>query len=228
MHRTCWCRGLLSRLTTFPAERYDPKVNPVVRVRVRFPNGCPRGMFQIYVAVNGSTSTGTNAQLRMVSKTLTGWQTVDFDLMAINEIVSGATDISRIILGDTRTASNGVFEVDFVGVGRYGAPVSRAVFLEEKSARVSADQANVESVETLQTRVKDVEGSVQTVQKSVQSLDGKVSTTWSVNVQQDINNRKYLAGIGVGIESQGQGSPVQSAIAMVADSWAQQLSPPRI
>ncbi|KAG1251538.1 hypothetical protein G6F65_018311 [Rhizopus arrhizus] len=180
--------GRLDRILK-PAERYDPKVNPVVRVRVRFPNGCPSGMFQIYVAVNGSTSTGTNAQLRMVSKTLTGWQTVDFDLMAINEIVSGATDISRIILGDTRTASHGVFEVDFVGVGRYGAPVSRAVFLEEKSARVSADQANVESVETLQTRVKDVEGSVQTVQKSVQSLDGKVSTTWSVNVQQDINNR---------------------------------------
>ncbi|KAG1540840.1 hypothetical protein G6F50_014306 [Rhizopus delemar] len=150
--------GRLDRILK-PAERYDPKVNPVVRVRVRFPNGCPSGMFQIYVAVNGSTSTGTNAQLRMVSKTLTGWQTVDFDLMAINEIVSGATDISRIILGDTRTASNGVFEVDFVGVGRYGAPVSRAVFLEEKSARVSADQANVESVETLQTRVKDVEGS---------------------------------------------------------------------
>ena len=210
--------GRLDRILA-PAERYNPKLNPVVRVRVRFPNGCPSGVFQIYLGVNGSTSTGTNAQLRVVSKTLTSWQTVDFDLMAINDIVSGATDISRIILGDTRTASNGVFEVDFVGVGRYGAPVSRAVFLQEQSARASADKASAESVETLQTRVKDVEGSVQTVQKSVQSLDGKVSTTWAVRVQQDNNNRKYLAGIGVGIESAGEGSPVQSTIAMVADRF---------
>lgn len=210
--------GRLDRILA-PAERYNPKLNPVVRVRVRFPNGCPSGVFQIYLGVNGSTSTGTNAQLRVVSKTLTSWQTVDFDLMAINDIVSGATDISRIIIGDTRTASNGVFEVDFVGVGRYGAPVSRAVFLQEQSARASADKASAESVETLQTRVKDVEGSVQTVQKSVQSLDGKVSTTWAVRVQQDNNNRKYLAGIGVGIESAGEGSPVQSTVAMVADRF---------
>lgn len=210
--------GRLDRILA-PAERYNPKVNPVVRVRVRFPNGCPSGMFQIYVAVNGSTSTGTNAQLRMVSKTLTGWQTVDFDLMAINDIVSGATDISRIILGDTRTASNGVFEVDFVGVGRYGAPVSRAVFQQKTDVLAAENEVRAKDIQRMETALGKTTTGAYTTVETVHKLDGAVSTNWTVRVQQNSNGQKYLAGIGVGIESAGGSSPVQSTVAMVADRF---------
>lgn len=210
--------GRLDRVLTV-GERYDPKVNPVVRARVRFPNGCPSGTFQIYVAIDGGTGTGTNTQLRPVSKTSTDWQVVDFDLMAINELVSSAENISRIILGDTRTASNGVFEVDFVGVGRYGAPISRAAFLSETTALAEKGSVNASNIQAVQTQLGTVKSTVDTTSESLQNLDGKLAASWTVRVQQDTNKQKYLAGIGVGIESDGNGGTVQSTIAMIADQF---------
>lgn len=131
------------------AERYDGKLNPIIRVRVRFPNKSASGVFGCHVAINNRASVGSQYLNVPIDKDSVDWQVVDFDLAKFPGAVPTANNISRILLGDTRATGNGVFDVDYVAVGRYGVPLSHSLLQEEVRARADADGALAQTIDTL-------------------------------------------------------------------------------
>lgn len=133
------------------SERFDGKLNNIIRVRIRFRNKSVRQHLICYVAINNAASPGTQFLNVPINSESTDWQIVDFDLNEFPGGVPTATNISRIVIGDTRDSQNGPFDIDFVAVGRYGAPLSHALLQQEARARADADGALAQTVDTLRT-----------------------------------------------------------------------------
>ncbi|NEK70443.1 MAG: DUF1983 domain-containing protein, partial [Xanthomonas perforans] len=70
-----------------------------------------------------------------------------------------------------------------------------------------------------QASLGETNASVQQVSQTVVSLNGKVSATYSVRAQITSAGQIYIAGMGVGVEQQPDGS-YQSQILMQADRFA--------
>jgi len=91
------------------------------------------------------------------------------------------------------------------------------------AGRVDTVQASVTGLSNevggLGGRVNTVTASVQQVSQAVVDLDGQVSATYTVRAQIDANGRIYMAGMGVGVEQQQDGS-YQGQILMQADRYA--------
>ncbi|MFX3669809.1 host specificity protein J [Xanthomonas prunicola] len=81
------------------------------------------------------------------------------------------------------------------------------------------DYAMAKRVETVQASVGETAASVEQVSQAVVALDGKVSVTYTVRAQITSAGQIYLAGLGVGVEQQQDGS-YQSQILMQADRFA--------
>lgn len=196
------------------AQRYDARQFPIVRVRVRFPNKYVAGTFPLFYAANGSGTVGAAINLP-VDKDSTAWQLIDFDLTGTPDFAN-ATAVGRLIVGDTRY---GTYDLDYVAIGRYGVPISRSIYTRDINVLTNAAGANAQSIERLDVDMYGANGSVMTQSRAIATLDGKVSTSWNVRVDQDVNGTKYMAGVGVGIEPAGNGSTIQSTIAMIADRF---------
>ncbi|MFA1289987.1 host specificity protein J [Xanthomonas axonopodis pv. nakataecorchori] len=81
------------------------------------------------------------------------------------------------------------------------------------------DYAMAKRVETVQASVGETAASVEQVSQAVVALDGKVSVAYTVRAQITSAGQIYMAGLGVGVEQQPDGS-YQSQILMQADRFA--------
>ncbi|MEB3098845.1 DUF1983 domain-containing protein [Achromobacter sp. D10] len=133
------------------ADRYDPHLWPLVRARVRFINGSNTDTMTCYVSVNGA-STLAQFTTGSILRGSTDWQIVEFNLLAMPSVADpSVTNIRRIVFGDVRAGGNGPFEVDYVAIGRYGAPLSNALLQQEQRARIAGDDALSQQIATLRT-----------------------------------------------------------------------------
>ena len=101
-----------------------------------------------------------------------------------------------------------------VGLGQANAAVQ-----SESLARATADSALGSRIDTTNAGLAGTNATVQTVNQSVVTLDGKVSATYSIRAQITSAGQIYMAGMGVGVEQQPDGS-YQSQILMQADRFA--------
>ncbi|MGY4892390.1 UNVERIFIED_CONTAM: DUF1983 domain-containing protein [Xanthomonas axonopodis] len=88
-----------------------------------------------------------------------------------------------------------------------------------ESVIASGDYVQAKRIDTVQAELGETNASVQQVSQTVVSLNGKVSATYSVRAQITSAGQIYLAGMGVGVEQQADGS-YQSQILMQADRFA--------
>lgn len=86
-------------------------------------------------------------------------------------------------------------------------------------ATQSGDMALAKRVDTVQATVNDTTAIVQQTSQSLVDLDGRVSATYTVRAQITSAGQIYMAGMGVGVEQQVDGS-YQSQILMQADRFA--------
>ena len=94
-----------------------------------------------------------------------------------------------------------------------------AAIEEERTARVSADGVLTNITTTQGTAIGNNSAAVQQVSQTQQDTNGKLSAMWAVKVQATQDGKKYLAGIGVGIENNGDTS-VESQIILAANRVA--------
>ncbi|TVS56242.1 DUF1983 domain-containing protein [Xanthomonas perforans] len=88
-----------------------------------------------------------------------------------------------------------------------------------ESVIASGDYVQAKRIDTVQASLGETNASVQQVSQTVVSLNGKVSATYSVRAQITSAGQIYMAGMGVGVEQQADGS-YQSQILMQADRFA--------
>lgn len=87
------------------------------------------------------------------------------------------------------------------------------------SASQEGDLAMAQQVETVQATVDGTTAAVQQVSETVVDLDGRISASYTVRAQVDSNGKIYIAGMGLGVEQQPDGS-YQSQILLQADRLA--------
>lgn len=100
-----------------------------------------------------------------------------------------------------------------VGLGQANAAVQ-----SESLARANADSALGSRIDTTNAGLAGTNATVQAVNQSVVTLNGKVSATYSIRAQITSAGQIYMAGMGVGVEQQPDGS-YQSQILMQADRF---------
>ncbi|WP_289933731.1 phage tail tip fiber protein, partial [Lactobacillus delbrueckii] len=88
-----------------------------------------------------------------------------------------------------------------VGLGQANAAVQ-----SEATARATADAALGSRVDTTNASLAGTNATVQQVSESVVTLNGKVSTTYTVRAQVSSGGEVYMAGMGLGVEQQPDGS----------------------
>ncbi|UXA65998.1 host specificity protein J [Xanthomonas prunicola] len=81
------------------------------------------------------------------------------------------------------------------------------------------DRAQAQRMDTVEASVGGISASVQQTSQTVVDLNGKISATYTVKAQITSAGQIYMAGLGVGVEQQQDGS-YQSQILMQADRFA--------
>ncbi|MCS3807793.1 host specificity protein J [Xanthomonas sp. 4461] len=81
------------------------------------------------------------------------------------------------------------------------------------------DRAQARRIDTVEASIGDVSASVQQASQTVVDLNGRISATYTVKAQITSAGQIYMAGMGVGVEQQQDGS-FQSQILMQADRFA--------
>ncbi|BDM23608.1 hypothetical protein KMS_R33650 [Pseudomonas sp. LRP2-20] len=140
-------------------------------------------------------------------------------------LASGGTDwvdntITRLRL-DLGSTSGGVFDVDWIVVGRVGPSASsRAVSsLDSKVTQQGSDlSAQAQQLSGLQTSVGNNAASIQQVSQAQTTLNGKVNASYSVKLQVTAGGQYVAAGFGLGVEN--SGGVLQSTFAVMADKFA--------
>lgn len=199
-------------------ERYDGKLNPIIRARVRFPNGSQGTVFPCFVAINNGASVGSQGINVPINKDSTDWQIVDFDLNKFPGNVPTANNISRILLGDTRATVNGVFDIDYVAVGRYSTPLSRAALRTEQQARIDGDGALASRVDTVQATADGADAKAQQSLTASSNIRGELDATASIKVQAAVGGQMYAAGMSINVTAGPGGG--QTTVAFLADRFA--------
>ncbi|MBO9790414.1 MULTISPECIES: host specificity protein J [Xanthomonas] len=103
--------------------------------------------------------------------------------------------------------------------GGVGTMPGYAGTISVESVIASGDYVQAKRIDTVQASLGETNASVQQVSQTVVSLNGKVSATYSVRAQITSAGQIYMAGMGVGVEQQADGS-YQSQILMQADRFA--------
>ncbi|MCF5978963.1 host specificity protein J [Xanthomonas perforans] len=103
--------------------------------------------------------------------------------------------------------------------GGVGTMPGYAGTISVESVIASGDYVQAKRIDTVQASLGETNASVQQVSQTVVSLNGKVSATYSVRAQITSAGQIYIAGMGVGVEQQPDGS-YQSQILMQADRFA--------
>ncbi|OPB09051.1 host specificity protein J [Pseudomonas synxantha] len=72
---------------------------------------------------------------------------------------------------------------------------------EERTKRLSADEALTRQVNTATSKADTAIANVQTVSETMANTNGKLSAMHSVKTQLTVDGKPYLAGIGIGVEN---------------------------
>lgn len=70
------------------------------------------------------------------------------------------------------------------------------------------EQATAETITQIRAEVGDSKAEIQTVARAQADTDGKLSTMWSVKMQQTSNGQLVAAGFGLSIENDNNGDPI--------------------
>ncbi|WP_372356990.1 host specificity protein J [Xanthomonas sp. NCPPB 3443] len=160
----------------------------------------------------------------------TRWKNVGTAIEEAGAIVGRVQDIElRIDDPETGLAAVGSqtrglvarFSSWFAGdtTGGVGTMPGYAGTISVESVIASGDYVQAKRIDTVQASLGETNASVQQVSQTVLSLNGKVSATYSVRAQITSAGQIYMAGMGVGVEQQADGS-YQSQILMQADRFA--------
>lgn len=147
---------------------------------------------------------------------------VEWDMAALT--AGGADWVNSTITNirmDFGNVPGGVFEVDWIAIGRLGPSASsRAVSsLDSKVTQQGGDlSAQAQQITGLQTAVGNNTASVQQVATAQSALDDKVGASYSVKLQVASGGRYVAAGFGVGVEN--NAGVLQSTFAVMADRFA--------
>ncbi|UTL93792.1 DUF1983 domain-containing protein [Pseudomonas fluorescens] len=140
-------------------------------------------------------------------------------------LVAGGTDwvdntITRLRL-DLGNSNGGVFDVDWVAVGRL-APSASSRAVESLTSTVTQQgndlSAQAQQLSGLQTSVGNNAASIQQVSQAQTTLNGKVNASYSVKLQVTAGGQYVAAGFGLGVEN--SGGVLQSTFAVMADKFA--------
>lgn len=93
-----------------------------------------------------------------------------------------------------------------------------ALIQVETTARVSADEAIGEQIVTVQASIGENTAAIEETKTAVVDIDGKVTTSWTLKMEQNVNGQYVAAGIGLGIENGPAG--LQSQFLVRADRFA--------
>lgn len=99
---------------------------------------------------------------------------------------------------------------------QYGENKAEIIRVEKTTADELSAQASI--VEQVQAEVGENTAAVQTVSQAVANVNGKLSAGYGVKVQLNANGQPYIAGMQIGIQSDGQA--VQSYALFNADTFA--------
>ncbi|MCD0280450.1 host specificity protein J [Xanthomonas melonis] len=160
----------------------------------------------------------------------TQWKNVGTAIAEAGAIVGRVQDLElRIDDPETGLAAVGSqtrglvarFSSWFAGdtAGGVGSMPGYAGTISVESVIASGDYAQAKRIDTVQASLGETNASVQQVSQTVVSLNGKVSATYSVRAQITSAGQIYMAGMGVGVEQQSDGS-YQSQILMQAERFA--------
>ena len=140
-------------------------------------------------------------------------------------LVAGGTDwvdntITRLRL-DLGNSNGGVFDVDWIAVGRL-APSASSRAVESLTSTVTQQgndlSAQAQQLSGLQTSVGNNAASIQQVSQAQTTLNGKVNASYSVKLQVTAGGQYVAAGFGLGVEN--SGGVLQSTFAVMADKFA--------
>lgn len=94
----------------------------------------------------------------------------------------------------------------------------QAQILEESHVRATANEALAEAISTVESTLGDTTASVEEVRQTVVNLDGSVSANWSVKTGATVDGKRYMAGLGAGVEETPEG--MQTSVYALADRFA--------
>jgi len=116
---------------------------------------------------------------------------------------SGTLDQIRLDLAAVSDASNYI-EIDWVAIGRPSPGASRAELVAERTARISADEAQATAITELEASLTDIQGDTTATANAVQALDGRVITaeglltaqaTAITGLQSDLGDKASAAAV---------------------------------
>ncbi len=165
------------------------------------------GIIDGKVTAQGQVISGITAQISPKGAGDASWGAGSVDVYAgtvtIQSVFANA-DLAQAIRTD---------QVE-VGLGQANAAVQ-----SEATARATADAALGSRVDTTNASLAGTDATVQQVSESVVTLNGKVTSTYTVRAQVSSDGKVYMAGMGLGVEQQPDGS-YQSQVLIQADRFA--------
>ncbi|CAG9184318.1 host specificity protein J [Cupriavidus respiraculi] len=93
-----------------------------------------------------------------------------------------------------------------------------AGIVSTQSTLEAADMAMAQQITTMQATVGQSSAAVQTIAQTVANQNGKLAAMYTIKTQITQDGRTYLAGIGIGVESDGE--VVESQVLVAADRFA--------
>lgn len=193
--------------------------NPIVRMRIRRKN-TTRNPIRIYWAnEDGGLAEARTATVN-IDLNNTGWQDVELDLSG-NAAWATKTKNNSIRFDLLNTAdTTAVVDIAYVAVGRRGAAAS-ATALSDTQAIVTSQGNSISSLvsktDTLQTTVNGQTTSIQQISQVQQDTNNRIAASWQVKFGQTTAGLRYVAGIGLNVESGPGNVGLQSTIALAAD-----------
>lgn len=159
------------------------------------------------VVAQAERISGISAQLDVRAAGDSNWGAGD------TTVYAGTVTLQSVIASQDLVQAQRTDQVE-VKLGQTDAAVR-----SESTARSTGDQALGARVDTTNANLANTNATVQQVSQSVVTLDGKVAATYTVRAQVTSAGQIYMAGMGVGVEQQPDGS-YQSQILMQADRLA--------
>jgi len=95
---------------------------------------------------------------------------------------------------------------------------AQAQILEESHVRATETSALAEKTTQLTASLGDTSAFVTEVSQALVGLDGKVSANWSVKTGVTVDGKRYMAGLGAGVEQTEEG--IQTSVYALADRFA--------
>ncbi|MBH1790545.1 phage tail protein [Stenotrophomonas maltophilia] len=158
------------------------------------------------VLAQGQKISGITAQLDVKAAGESDWGAGDTTVFA------GTVTLQSVIASQDLVQALRTDQVE-VKLGQTSAAVQ-----SESVARSTADEALGRRADTTEANLAGTNAAVQQVSQSVVNLDGKVAATYTVRAQITSAGQIYMAGMGLGVEQQPDGS-YQSQILMQADRF---------